>query len=150
MAGRANKYDECVAPRLAEISEWSGVLSEKKIAKRLGVSTTSFETYKAKYPELKEALQNGKTNLVTSLKEALMKKALGFRYTETKTVTKRQGDSEIVTVEKYDRYSPPDTGAAHLLLKNLDESWRNDDQATMDLKREKLSLEKDKAEADNW
>lgn len=53
-------------------------------------------------------------------------------------------------IEEYERYSPPDTGAIHLLLKNLDPSWRNDDQATMNMKREKLELEKQKAEQDNW
>jgi len=63
------------------------------------------------------------------------------------------GEEEIVgavKVEETEKYAAPDTGAIHLLLKNLDDNWRNDDKATMDMKREKLELDKQKAEAESW
>ena len=49
-----------------------------------------------------------------------------------------------------EKYAPPDTGAIHLLLKNLDDNWRNDDKPTMDLRREKLENDKKKAENADW
>ena len=56
------------------------------------------------------------------------------------------GEGKVRVVEEYKKYAQPDTGAIHLLLKNLDPEWRNDDQTTIDMKKEKLQIEKDKAE----
>lgn len=147
--GRKNKYETNVKPRLDDIRKWYGTLTERQIAGRLGVSKASFEKYKTIYPELVECLQAGKEALIEDLKSSLKQKAKGFYYTETKKTTRTDYKGYSETIEEYNRYSPPDTGAIHLLLKNLDPTWRNDDKATMDLKRERLELEKQKAE-DNW
>ena len=148
--GRKSRYESHVRPFLKEIAEWYELMTEEQIAKKLGVSVGTFENYKNKYPELRDSLKHGKDALIEDLKSTLKKKAKGFYYEETKTYIKKEGDKEVQTIEKYKRYAQPDTGAIHLLLKNLDETWRNDDRATMDLKREKMELEKQKAEADNW
>lgn len=148
--GRKNKYESHVKPRLEEIKRWYGTLTEAQIAKKLGVSVASFENYKLKYPELKESLQSGREQLIEELRETLKQKAKGFHYTEKKKIIRDVNGQRTQVIEEYDRYSPPDTGAIHLLLKNLDESWRNDDKATMDLKREKLELDKTKAENETW
>ena len=125
-------------------------MTEEQIAKFFGVGKSSFERHKAEHPELRQALIDGRKTLVEQLKDSLKKKALGFEYTERKTVVRQIGESKVRIVEEYQRYSPPDTGAIHLLLKNLDESWRNDDRETMDLKKQKIELEKQKAEMENW
>lgn len=148
--GRKNKYETHVQPHLKEISQWYESLTEAQIASKLGISVASFENYKLKHKELVEALKTGKETLIEELKTSLKMKAKGFHYKETKkTIRKIKGVSTQV-IEEYERYSPPDTGAIHLLLKNLDDSWRNDDKETMDLKRQKMELEKQKAENDNW
>lgn len=148
--GRKGRYESYVLPHLDEIREWYNTLSEKDIAKRLGVSVSTFEKYKREHPELADTLKDGRQELVSMLKKSLKKKAVGFEYTETKRTIREIAGKKIVTIEEYTRYSPPDTGAIHLLLKNLDESWRNDDKATMDLKREKIDLDKQKAEDERW
>lgn len=148
--GRKGRYESYVLPHLDEIREWYNTLSEKDIAKRLGVSVSTFEKYKREHPELADTLKDGRQELVSMLKKSLKKKAVGFEYTETKKTIREIAGKKIVTIEEYTRYSPPDTGAIHLLLKNLDESWRNDDKATMDLKREKIELDKQKAEDERW
>lgn len=148
--GRKNKYDTHVKPYLREIKKWYLTETEGQIAKRLGVSQDSFCAYKAQYPELAAALLNSREELITELKETLKKKAQGFTYKETKRVIRKEGDREFKVVEEYERYALPDTGAIHLLLKNLDPTWRNDDAATMELKRNKAELERQKVEAENW
>ena len=148
--GRKNRYETHVKPYLSEIQEWYQLLTEEQIAKKLGISVASFENYKRQYPELKGTLQNGKQILIEELKDTLKQKAKGFHYKETKKTIREVDGRRTQVIEEYDRYSPPDTGAIHLLLKNIDDSWRNDDKATMDIKREKLELEKQKAENDNW
>lgn len=148
--GRKNRYETHVQPYLEQITEWYQLLNEKQIAQRLGISTASFEKYKTEYPELVEALKNGRDKLVEDLKNTLKKKAQGFYFEETKTYIKDENGKETKIVEKYKRYAQPDTGAIHLLLKNLDETWRNDDKTTVDLKQAKIDLEKQKAEDNNW
>ena len=148
--GRRNKYETNVLPFLPEITKWYSELTERQIAKRLGVSMASFETYKGQHKELRDALQAGQKTLIEDLKDTLKMKAKGFHYKETKKTIKEQGGQKVKVVEEYERYSIPDTGAIHLLLKNLDKDWRNDDAATMDIKRQKMEIEREKAEAENW
>lgn len=148
--GRKSRYETHVQPFLEDIKEWYQLLTEGQIAEKLGISVASFENYKKKYPELVEALKDGRTHLVEELKGTLKKKAQGYYYEETKTVIRKEGGKELQMVEKYKRYAQPDTGAIHLLLKNLDEDWRNDDKATMDMKRERLEMDKTKAENESW
>lgn len=148
--GRKNKYITNIEPFLDKIKEWYGELTEEQIAKRLGVAVSSFENYKKQYPELVEALNQGQEILVEELKKTLKMKAKGFHYKETKKVMREVDGKQTKTIEEYEKYSLPDTGAIHLLLKNYDDTWRNDDRETMDLKREKLELEKQKAEDERW
>ena len=142
--GRADKYESHVKPRLAEITELRRTHTERQIAGLLGVSKASFENYKKLHPELKEALKKGTERLVDELKETLIKKARGFNYTESKRTVITSGDDVMVKEETTTKYALPDTGAIHLLLKNLDDGWRNDDKTTVDMKREKLEIEKNK------
>jgi len=37
-----------------------------------------------------------------------------------------------------------------LLLKNLDESWHNDDTETINMKKEQLKIAREKMESENW
>lgn len=148
--GRKGKYDTHVKPYLAKIRSWYGVLNEADIAEQLGIGTTSFENYKKEHPELREALRGGKKDLIADLKVTLKRKAKGFRYKETKTTIRKVGEETTRVVEEYEKYSPPDTGAIHLLLKNIDDEWRNDDQTTIDMKKEKIELEKLKTELNNF
>ena len=149
--GRKDRYETQVQPRLSEIQEMVGTMTEEQIAKQLGISRRSFERYKQQHEELRDALKKGREDLVRDLKMTLKRKAKGFFYTEKKTtVRESEREGKTVTVETFEKYAQPDTGAIHLLLKNLDETWRNDDRETMDLKRQRLEMEKEKNEAQNW
>lgn len=149
--GRKDRYTEQVQPRLSEIPEMVGTMTEEQIAKQLGISRRSFERYKQQHEELRAALKKGREDLVRDLKMTLKRKAKGFFYTEKKTTVRdSEREGKTVTVETFEKYAQPDTGAIHLLLKNLDETWRNDDRETMDLKRQRLEMEKEKNEAQNW
>lgn len=152
--GRKSRYETHVKPFLGEISKWYEDLTEEEIAtKKLGVAVSTFEKYKKEHPELKQALLDGRQNLVIDLKASLKRKAKGFYYTETKTVKVHDFENDIdviAKVETYKKYAQPDTGAAHLLLKNLDPSWHNDDAETLEIKKKQVELQKQKLEQDNW
>ena len=147
---RKSKYETHVLPYLGEIKKWIRESNEKQIAKRLGITQTSLENYKKKYPELVEAIHTGKQDLVEDLKDTLKKKARGFYYTETKTYIKDEDGKKVKIIEKYEKYAQPDTGAIHLLLKNNDPDWTNDDKATMELKRRQVEVAEKKASQNDW
>ena len=150
-----SKYDSHVKPHLEKITKWTEDLTDEQIAARLKISRKSFIEYKKQHPELVEALEKGKKRLVVELKDTLKKKAKGFYYEEVKTVKIHNPDSEaeqewIEKIEVNRKYAQPDTGAAHLLLKNLDPTWRNDDAETMKLKKKQIEIQQQKLEQDNW
>lgn len=149
------KYETHVRPHLSEIPEMYKEMTEAQIAKKLKVSKNSFSYYKTVYPELREALEGGKEVLCEELKSTLKKKARGFYYEETKTVKIHNPDEDaeqewIERIEINKKYAQPDTGAAHLLLKNYDPNWRNDDLRTMQMKEKAVELQEKKIEASEW
>ena len=148
--GRNNRYKTHVEPYLKEIAEWYQFLNENQIAKRLGISPRSFENYKCEHPELRQALTYGKESLVEELKLTMKKKALGYEYTERKTVIRDEGGRKVKVIEEYLRYAHPDTGAMHLLLKNYDpDNWANDPQM-LKLREKELELQERKLEQNEW
>ena len=150
-----SKYDTHVKPHLEKITKWTEDLTDEQIAARLKISRKSFIEYKKAHPELIEALEKGKKRLVVELKNTLKRKAKGFYYEEVKTVKihNPDADSEQEWIEKIEinrKYAQPDTGAAHLLLKNMDPTWRNDDAETMKLKKKQVEIQQQKLDQDNW
>ena len=149
--GRKGKYETHVLPHLSDIRAWYEDFSEAQIAtKMLKVSVASWGRYKAKHPELREALKEGKQALAADLKAALKKRARGYYYTERRSYAKDEGGKKTKYTETVEKYMAPDTAAIHLLLKNLDPEWRNDDQTTIDLKRKQTELTERKLDQGEW
>lgn len=146
--GRKNKYETHVKPYLADISKWYETMTEGQIAQKLGVSSSSWENYKNAYPELVACLTQGKEFLIDELKTTLRKRAHGYEYQEIKTISEpnEYGEMQVVQMIVTTKHMAPDLGSMHLLLKNLDDDWHNDDRATMDMKKEQLELTRKKVE----
>lgn len=149
---RKDRYLSHVEPKLNDISRWVLDMTEKQIAERLGITFRTFQRYKLAHPELAAALINGGELLKNDLKDTLKRKARGYYYEEVKTVEElgEDGLMHVVKRETYRKYAQPDTGAAHLLLKNLDETWHNDDVQTMEIKRRQVELTERKIEQNEY
>lgn len=150
--GRPNKYITNVEPYLDKIEEMASYMTEEQIAEALGVSYSSFRSYKEQYSALVGSLKKGRKNLVIDLKSTLIKKAKGFNYVEKKAINLRTEEGEYITVkeEVYTKYAQPDVAAANLLLKNYDrEFWRND-PAEDERKNKELELKEKKIESEDW
>ena len=81
------------------------------------------------------------------LYSALIKRAKGFKYTETKKIY--EGD-ELVRKEVTEKYAQPDVAALNLALKNFDaENWANDPQI-MELRRKELELRQQAVKNNDW
>lgn len=146
-----NAYTEKVQPYLDQIPEWYKTMTVRQIATKLGVGKTTFYKYVEQYPELAAALENGKTILVDDLKSALKRRALGYDYEETTTKeTWSEKDGQKTETTTVCKHMPPDLGSIHLLLKNLDPDWHNDDAKTLELRERELKIKEQRAEAEAW
>ena len=155
--GRKDKYETHIKPnwnKIAKLLSSDEKITEREVASKFDIGVTSWEKYKKDHPEFAKLISDSrakrKAEKIEKYKSLLEKLAEGFHYTETKKVIRNVDGVKTQVIEEYEKYSPPNLGALHLLLKNLDESWRNDDQVTIDLKREKLALEKLKTEMNEW
>lgn len=150
--GRKSAYETTIKPRFSDILEWlKNGATEKQIADNLGVAYSTFNKYKAENADFSEFLKNGRKTLVLQLRGALVKKALGFEYTEIKKYSKRDQDGNVSQyVEETTKTALPDVAALNLCLKNYDpDDWANDPQA-LRLKEKELELRREIAEKDNW
>ena len=109
-----------------------------------------WEAQRQKWIALAEACLYGHAPERPKIRTEVLERTLLWDGRGTKETVRIEAGKQIKVVERYTKYSPPDTGAIHLLLKNLDPEWRNDDRETMDLKQRKLELERQKAEAEDW
>lgn len=123
------------------IREWVRTMTEEQIALSCGISYSSFQKFKKQYKELEKELIEGKKLLCSDLKSSLIKKALGYDIEETTTLIKEDGNGKKTKeIKKVVKHYPPDTGAIHLLLKNNDDDWHNDDVTTIKLKQKELEI----------
>lgn len=147
-AGRKSKYHTNVEPYLDKIQKWcaeSGA-TEKQICEILDISTSTFNEYKNKYPELASSLKKGRRELVLDVKGALAKKAKGYDYEEKKTYMKKdENGKDVKYTEVTLKHQPPSEAAANMLLKNYDEDWK-DNPAMYELKKMEFELKKQMAE----
>lgn len=145
-SGRPSNYEEKVATRFDDIRKMALTMTEKQIAKTLGVGYSTWCEYKIKYPELQENLKKGRESLVLELKSALIQKAKGFNYTEKKIIKE---NGVVVREEEYIKFALPDVAALNLLLKNYDEQWRND-PAEYELKKRAIEVQEKKLEQNEF
>lgn len=156
-AGRPSKYETHVKPHLEQIKKWAEQgATEKQIAKQLGIAYSTFCDYKNKYSELSETLkEKDMTVLVEELRGALVKRALGFEYKESKSYWRipkgstRKEDAECIYKEEYKKYQPPDTTAIFGALNIYDPDYVRD-RANHELRKEDIELRKAIAKANNF
>lgn len=149
--GRKNVYDTIIKPRFDDITQWlRNGATEKQIYQNLGISEDAFYRYKRNKKEFYELLKNGRSALVIQLRGALVKKALGYDYTETKKYTKVEDGKPVQYVEETTKAAHPDVAALNLCLKNYDpDNWANDPQL-LKIKEKELELRREIADKDNW
>lgn len=151
-AGRKSKYD-IVKENFPNIKKWlkDGV-TERQIAKNLGIAMSSWSLYKTQYSELTELIKTSRETVVEDLRGALLKRALGFTYEEQKTYIKTDQETGKITqyTEITKKQALPDVAAINLSLKNYDkENWANDPQL-LELRKLELEFKKEMAAKEDW
>ena len=85
--GRKGKYESEVRPYFSQIKKWlENGATERQIAQNLGIGYSTFNRYKYEKKELRELVKKGRQSVVLKLRGALIERALGFNYEESKIV----------------------------------------------------------------
>ena len=169
--GRKNKYKTVVQPNFPKIIEWlENGATERQVAENLGIGYSTFEKYKSENIEFQELIKNSRRAVVQNLRGALIKRAMGFEYQETKMVTEQTKlpklieemliDLDIpaeeltkihlVKTEVTSKYALPDVAALNLALKNYDsDNWANDPQM-MKIREKELQLREKQIDNNSW
>ncbi len=129
-----SKYHTHVEPRLIEIEGWArDGLTDEQIAKNLGIAYSTFKEYKGKYPAFSATLKRGKEVVDREVENALLKRALGYKYEEVtkEKVAIRNDNGDVVgydleVTKVVTKEVVPDTTAQIFWLKNRKpEVWRD-------------------------
>lgn len=133
MRGRKAKYDYTDKFFLLEVEGLArDGITDRGIAKKLGMNGTYFSEVKKKYSEISEALTRGRQPLNVIVENALYKRAVGMK---VKTTTKRyilkpdgtQSDDELV--QETETEVPPEPKAiAMWLTQRKPEVWNKQPQ----------------------
>lgn len=62
-------------------------LTDKQIAENIGISRSTLNEWKKKYPDISDTLKRGKEVIDRQVENALLKRALGYRYNEDKYIS---------------------------------------------------------------
>jgi transposase-like protein len=108
--GNKGKFDPKYHPQLIKWQARSG-LTEVEICKELKISKATLYRWRHAHPEVEEALKQSRDFIDSLVEDALLKRALGFKYKE-QTVTKA---GEVVEITKT---VIPDVGAEAFWLKS--------------------------------
>jgi len=149
-----------VKEKLFLVESWckDGLL-EKDIAKKLGISVSTLEVYKKKYPELQETLKKGKEVVDYEVQNSLYKKCVGYYAKEGRAFKckekyydeeGRKCERETVQVVDVDIFIPPDTMAMAIWLNNrMSDRWRRN-AGKEKLEKERFEHDKEIDEKRYW
>ncbi len=118
------------AEGLLQLEGWTrNGLTDEQIAQNMGIGTRTLYEWKQKYPQISQSLKINKEIVDIQVENALLKRALGYSFTETTKERKMNdatGKYEMVTTKEVVKEVTPDTTAQIFWLKNRKpEEWRD-------------------------
>ena len=124
-----SKYESHVKPKLFLIECWArDGLTDEQIAKKLCIGKTTLYKYIDEHSELSERLKKGKEVVDYKVENALLKRALGYEYTEEKVEVEQASSGAVISrkVIQTVKQVVPDTTAQIFWLKNRKpDKWRD-------------------------
>ena len=138
------KYKQWLEPEgLTLLEGWArDGLTDEQIAGNIGINTSTLYDWKNKFPKISEALKKGKEVVDIQVENALLKRALGYDFQETRVEKSDKDGTKIIQILKH---IPADTTAQIFWLKNRrPDKWRDKPEMPGDsdmLKKAKELLE---------
>lgn len=152
--GKANKWLN--KDGLEQIEKWAKLgLSDRQIAKNMGIGRSTFYEWKKKYKDISDTLDKGKAIVNEEVENALLKKALGFKYKEQQAIKVkeiyydekgRKCQKEDVKIVEVEKEVPADTVAIKFWLVNRERERWSDNPNKVEIDKELLELKKKEIE----
>ncbi|MGA2232313.1 MAG: hypothetical protein ABSH22_15555 [Tepidisphaeraceae bacterium] len=99
-------------------------LSDRAVARRLGIPWREFSRWLSEHPEFNRALDEGRDTVDVRVVEALYQRAIGGKFQTTEIVKDEQ--KKTLRIKQVIREYPPDVAAIIFFLRNRrPESWRS-------------------------
>ena len=125
------KYEQWLMPDgLLLLEAWArDGLTDEQLAEKVGIRRETLYEWKKKYPNISNALKKGKEIADIEVENSLLKRANGYKYTETtreRTLDKDTGEYVVTVTKTVTKEVVPDTTAQIFWLKNRKpEVWRD-------------------------
>lgn len=143
------KYTAWLEPdNLLRLEAWArDGLTLEQIAHNIGCSASTLHEWINRFPEISKALKRGAEVVDIQVENALLRRALGYSYTETTReleLNPLTGEKALVTTKVVTKQVAPDTTAQIYWLKNRrPDKWRDkpvdeSESATLSAARELL------------
>lgn len=119
------KYEYWLTPEgLLKLEGWArDGLTDEQIAYNMGICRDTLIQWKKRYSDISDTLKKGKEVVDRQVENALLKRALGYKYTE---VTKERIEGGFVVTKEVTKEVVPDTTAQIFWLKNRKPNeWRD-------------------------
>lgn len=115
---------------LTKLEAWArDGLTDEQIAHNMGINVATLYRYKLNHGEICNALKKGKEIVDIEVENALLKRALGYKYDETTkelATDKKTGTEILKTTKVVQKEIVPDTTAQIFWLKNRrPDKWRD-------------------------
>lgn len=125
------KYNDWLTPEgLLRIEGWAkDGLTDEQIAQKMNISTASLYNWKKDHLEILEALKKGKEVVDRMVENALLKRALGYSYTETTKEYVIETGKMIITKEVTKEVIPDTTAQIFWLKNRKPNEWRNNPES---------------------
>ena len=102
-------------------------LTDEELARKIGVNRATFYDWKNRFSDISDAIKKGKEVIDFEVEQALLKRALGYSYTETRKEIDANGKKKVIVTEKH---VEADTAAQIFWLRNRKpDKWRNNPEA---------------------
>lgn len=126
------KYHDWLTPDgLTLLTGWArDGLTMDQIAHNMGIATCTLMDWKNRFPEVSDALKRGKEVVDMEVESALLKRAMGYDYNETKT--EMIGDDVVKTTVTVKHIAPDVTAQIYWLKNRMRGKWTDGRQTQED------------------
>src|SRR5690554_6394369 len=100
--GRKGKYHDWLTEEgLTKKEGWARArLPDERITHNIGIAVGTLYDWKNRFSEFSEALKKGKAVVDIQVENALLKRALGYEYEETKVMVDADGKKRVERIKK--------------------------------------------------
>ncbi|MBA9087485.1 transcriptional regulator with XRE-family HTH domain [Fontibacillus solani] len=125
------KYQDWLTDEgLLKLEAWArNGLTDEQIADNIGISRSTLSEWKKKYSDISDTLKKGKEVVDIQVENALLKRALGYEFTEKtkeRMIDAESGEFKLITTKEVVKEVVGDTTAQIFWLKNRKpDIWRD-------------------------